>query len=53
MSVCYESDDKEIRTLVVDKDSLYYVYPAGNRLKLLPFGKDRFFIKDQLYRICL
>ena len=43
----YESDEKETRTIVVDKDSLYYVYPAGNRLKLLPFGKDRFFIKDR------
>jgi CubicO group peptidase (beta-lactamase class C family) len=43
----YESADKEIRTLVIDKDSLYYVYPAGNRLKLLPSGEDRFFIKDR------
>ena len=42
----YESVEKETRTIVVEKDSLFYVNPAGNRSKLLPFGKDRFFIKN-------
>jgi CubicO group peptidase (beta-lactamase class C family) len=42
----YESDEEETRTLVVENDSLFYVYPSGNRDKLLPFDKDRFFIKN-------
>lgn len=42
----YESDEQETRTLIVENDSLYYVYPAGNRIKLLPFAKDRFFMKN-------
>lgn len=42
----YESDEQETRTLIVENDSLYYVYPAGNRSKLLPYSKDRFFIKN-------
>jgi hypothetical protein len=32
--------------LTVENDSLFYVYPAGNRAKLLPFAKDRFFMKN-------
>jgi hypothetical protein len=42
----YESDEEETRTLIVENDSLFYVYPAGNRAKLLPFDKDRFFMKN-------
>lgn len=42
----YESDEEETRTLAIENDSLFYVYPAGNRAKLLPFGKDRFFMKN-------
>ena len=42
----YESDEKETRTLIVENDSLFYVYPAGNREKLLPFANDRFFMKN-------
>jgi CubicO group peptidase (beta-lactamase class C family) len=42
----YELDEKETRTIVVENDSLFYVYPAGNRAKLLPLDKDRFFIKN-------
>jgi CubicO group peptidase (beta-lactamase class C family) len=42
----YESKDQETRTLVVENDSLFYVYPSGNRTKLLPFANDRFFIKN-------
>lgn len=42
----YESNEEETRTLLIENDSLYYVYPTGNRAKLLPFGKDRFFMKN-------
>ncbi|WP_372948350.1 serine hydrolase [Mariniphaga sp.] len=42
----YESDEEETRTLLVENDSLFYVYPSGNREKLLPFEKDRFFMKN-------
>lgn len=42
----YEMNDSEIRTIIVENDTLFYVYPAGNRVKLLPFDTDRFFIKN-------
>jgi CubicO group peptidase (beta-lactamase class C family) len=42
----YESDEKETRTLVVENDSLFYMYPSGNRAKILPFANDRFFMKN-------
>jgi CubicO group peptidase (beta-lactamase class C family) len=42
----YETDEQETRTIVFENDSLFYVYPSGNRTKLLPFGKDRFFVKN-------
>lgn len=42
----YEMDDSETRTVIVENDSLFYVYPTGNRVKLLPFDTDRFFIKN-------
>jgi hypothetical protein len=42
----YETDDGEMRTVIVENDSLYYIYPAGNRAKLLPFDTDRFFMKN-------
>jgi CubicO group peptidase (beta-lactamase class C family) len=42
----YESDEQETRTVVVENDSLFYVFPSGNRTKLLPFAKDHFFTKN-------
>ena len=42
----YEMENGETRTVIVENDSLFYVYPMGNRVKLLPFDTDRFFIKN-------
>ena len=42
----YESEEQEKRTLVVENDSLFYVYPEGNKTILLSFEKDRFFMKN-------
>ncbi|MGM0619952.1 MAG: serine hydrolase, partial [Bacteroidota bacterium] len=42
----FESDEKEERSMIVENDSLMYVHPSGNRFRLIPFDKDRFFAKN-------
>lgn len=44
----YVSDDDTKRTLVEENDSLIYILPTGNRARLIPFSKDKFFRKDML-----
>lgn len=44
----YESDDDGVRTLVVQNDSLMYVFETGMKQRLIPCGKDKFYMTDRL-----
>jgi CubicO group peptidase (beta-lactamase class C family) len=42
----YESDEEAVRTVIIENDNLMHVHPSGNRLLLIPFGKDSFFVEN-------
>jgi len=42
----YESDEEEMRTVIVENGKLMFVHPSGSRMHLIPFEKDSFFTEN-------
>ncbi len=44
----YESEDDGVRTVALVNDSLIYIFDSGLKKRLIPYGNDKFGLKDLL-----
>ncbi len=42
----YETNENEMRTIIVENGELIFVHPSGSRIRLIPFERDSFFVKN-------